>query len=627
MNDSATTWKGENDVRHLAALQKWVAKHTSGGKCQEPQGVSHATFVAVVPTMNGHHPHRHPQRVQVGNASGWTVHDVYDEKQPYASSASWLARSSSNLPLNYRDQEKHRSWIDVDPTSPFAAVLHRLNRLKSLWYTSSALSSNTGKVILNQFRYPVTLTFVQFGFVAAYCLLFMSPVIRFSTLRKPTKAILQSTFPMGCFQVGGHIFSSMAISRIPVSTVHTIKALSPLFTVAAYALVFGVSYSAKTYFSLLPLTIGVMLACSFDVSVSNATGLLCAFGSAIVFVSSNIFFKKIMPSNNSHSSGAGSHHKLDKVNLLFYSSSMAFLLMVPIWMWTDLPSLMSHTHRHVDDHHSHPALATMTHFWINGTVHFLQNVLAFVLLARTSPVTYSIASLIKRVAVICIAVVWFKQRVHVIQGFGIALTFVGLWCYHGAKSDVERGEKKVRRVENAREGMLPSTRSEVESETETSVEKDPVQVQSSGIPASTAYARPRANSTLAHYVYPAPPPSRPPIPHTSHSHSSVPRHAHHAPTYSQTHPHMNPNLSIHVTPHALPQIVVTAKTETTITSPVDSYPSPPPSVDSTPSSPEMENDLQPQMKPERWERPRRSTLTGHKRVGSIGVARPGIPVA
>ena len=76
---------------------------------------------------------------------------------------------------------------------------------------------------MTSFRYPITLTFVQFGFVAAYCLLFMSPVVRFSKLRRPNKAIIQSTLPMGVFQVGGHIFSSMAISRIPVSTVHTIK--------------------------------------------------------------------------------------------------------------------------------------------------------------------------------------------------------------------------------------------------------------------------------------------------------------------------------------------------------------------------------------------------------------------
>ena len=95
--------------------------------------------------------------------------------------------------------------------------------LCGLWYSTSALSSNTGKAILNQFRYPITLTFVQFGFVAFYCLLFMSPAIRFTRMRKPSRAILRSTFPMGLFQVGGHIFSSIAISRIPVSTVHTIK--------------------------------------------------------------------------------------------------------------------------------------------------------------------------------------------------------------------------------------------------------------------------------------------------------------------------------------------------------------------------------------------------------------------
>lgn len=95
--------------------------------------------------------------------------------------------------------------------------------LCALWYCTSALSSNTGKAILNQFRYPVTLTFVQFGFVALYCFLFMSPLVRFTRLRAPSKAIFMTTLPMGLFQVGGHMFSSMAISRIPVSTVHTIK--------------------------------------------------------------------------------------------------------------------------------------------------------------------------------------------------------------------------------------------------------------------------------------------------------------------------------------------------------------------------------------------------------------------
>ena len=119
-------------------------------------------------------------------------------------------------------------WRHSDPTrrSPLTTLKFILQC--SIWYASSAMSSNTGKSIMNHFRYPVTLTFVQFFFVASYCAIFMSPLVGFSKFRPPTRAIFNATLPMGAFQVGGHIFSSMAISRIPVSTVHTIKVRTPL---------------------------------------------------------------------------------------------------------------------------------------------------------------------------------------------------------------------------------------------------------------------------------------------------------------------------------------------------------------------------------------------------------------
>lgn len=140
---------------------------------------------------------------------------------------------------------------------------------------------------------------------------------------------------------------------------------------------------------------------------------------------------------------------------------MAFLLMVPIWAFTDLPLLMAAEPAHI----THPARGHVTHSvtyntLLNGIVHFAQNIIAFVILASVSPVTYSIASLFKRVAVICIALVWFNQHVHPLQGVGIALTFLGLWMYNNAKGDIARGETRRRGVEAAREGVLPMTRSE-----------------------------------------------------------------------------------------------------------------------------------------------------------------------
>lgn len=495
-----------------------------------------------------------------------------------------------------------------DLSAPSLATV-RFVLLCCLWYMTSALSSNTGKSIMTLFRYPVTLTFVQFGFVAAYCLLFMSPAIRFSRLRRPNKAIIHSTLPMGIFQVGGHIFSSMAISRIHVSTVHTIKvgaalhigckprsdpcfqALSPLFTVAAYALLFGVSYSAKTYVSLLPLTLGVMLACSFDMSASNAIGILCAFGSAIVFVTQNIYFKKIVPSGP----GAQSSHKLDKLNLLFYSSSTAFLLMIPIWIYYDLPVFLAADATHIaHPTHGHATPHSVTYYFIaNGTVHFAQNIIAFVILASTSPVTYSIASLIKRVAVICIAIVWFAQPVHPVQGFGIAMTFAGLYMYNNAKSDVEKGEHKMRRVEAARDLALPTTKAELASDGEVTptrgVTPEPV-LGMAEVGVTSAYGRlPHAapNPPPAH---PSMPPHAPPPPSSyGTGHYSIP------PSYSRSHPHAH--LQIKITPPSASKSIV---------SPVDSYPSPPPSLDSPPSSAVNQSSGAP------WTKQRRpSMVAGH----------------
>lgn len=226
-----------------------------------------------------------------------------------------------------------------------------------------------------------------------------------------------------------------------------------------------------------------MLACSFDVTISNFLGLICAFGSTLIFVSQNIFFKKIMPTN-SDTIGLGA--KLDKINLLYFSSSMAFTLMIPVWIYSDASRVLAH--QFVGE-------SIGFYLIINGAVHFAQNLLAFAILSSTSPVTYSIASLIKRIAVICLAIVWFKQSVHPIQAVGIALTAIGLWMYNNAKRDVERGEKRMRQVEAVRGGVLPISKTDI-------FEKVPHSPK-------PVYVNPPKSAPLhTHHVpYPSPPPS------------------------------------------------------------------------------------------------------------------------
>ena len=231
--------------------------------------------------------------------------------------------------------------------------------------------------------------------------------------------------------------------------------------------------------SLLPLTLGVMLACSFDLR-ANAVGFLCALGSTVIFVSQNIYSKKLLPKENSGAGsggslggaaalggGSGASAKLDKLNLLFYSSGMAFVLMIPIWLYSDSSSLLSlflsplpspsHSSASVAALQQAAQPSLILSFFLNGTVHFCQNLLAFSILAKTSPVTYSIASLVKRIAVICLAIIWSGQIVTKVQGCGMAMTFLGLWLYNRAKGEVEKGERKRGAVEMRKEGFLPSS--------------------------------------------------------------------------------------------------------------------------------------------------------------------------
>ena len=297
-----------------------------------------------------------------------------------------------------------------------------------LWYLSSALTSNTSKTILNTVQRPITLTFVQFGMISGWCVL-TTMVWRAGGLRRrgmrimvPSRRILSTTLPMCGFQIAGHVFGSMATSKVPVSVVHTVKALSPLFTVLAYRLVFGVRYSPSTYASLLPLTLGVMLACSLELS-ANVSGLACALGSCLVFVSQNMFTKMLVFTEDSVGGGGGlwwwstSGPKPDKINIMFYSSGMAFVLMMPMWLYETVPSVAATT----TSPSAQPILAL---YLFNGTAHFAQNVIAFTILSIASPVAYSIAGLVKRIFVIVMSIMWFGQPTTLVQALGIVMTFV-----------------------------------------------------------------------------------------------------------------------------------------------------------------------------------------------------------
>jgi solute carrier family 35 protein E1 len=205
------------------------------------------------------------------------------------------------------------------------------------------------------------------------------------------------------------------------------------------------------------------MACSADFN-ANFLGLVYAFGSAILFVTQNIVSKKLFnEAAIAESEGTTTKYsKPDKLNLLCYSSGLAFLFTLPIWVWSEGLGLLSDFLQDASlDLSNRPG--SLDHgqltleFIFNGIFHFGQNIVAFVLLSMVSPVTYSVASLIKRVFVIVFAIVWFGKSMTQIQGFGFALTFFGLYLYD-RMSDADKADRQARLRQSRQNGtLLPIT--------------------------------------------------------------------------------------------------------------------------------------------------------------------------
>ncbi|KAI5968512.1 hypothetical protein CANMA_002257 [Candida margitis] len=329
-----------------------------------------------------------------------------------------------------------------------------------IWYFFSIISSNSIKLILTKYKYPVTVTQLQFLMNAglSLVLLFISnhytneriipssilpPSKSIRQFVTPTRFILSTTVPMGCFQFIGHLTSHKATSDIPVSLVHTIKALSPLVTVLVYRFVFNKRYRLRTYLTLVPLSLGIMMTCYKSkkkpvantvgqvvapVNNSYSSGLIFAFISMLIFVSQNMFAKSRLTPNTvtpqeskSIPISKNGPKKLDNLTIIFYCSIVGFLFTCPIYITSEFFN-NTFSLAQLD-------MTILSLVIINGLGHFIQSIIAFQVLGLLSPIDYSIANILKRIFIILMSFLWEAKNFTPLQTAGLFTTLVGLYSY------------------------------------------------------------------------------------------------------------------------------------------------------------------------------------------------------
>jgi len=278
------------------------------------------------------------------------------------------------------------------------------------WYVVSSSNGVLGKTILSQFPYPMTVTMVQLLSISVWS----PPLLKCLGVRQYESSNwsyhLKMLFPLAFAKFLSSVAAHVSVWKVPVHYAHTVKASMPLFTVLLSRVFFGISHSWTVYLSLLPIVLGVAVATVTEISF-QIIGLLSALSATGGFAVITIFSKKALKDT-------GMHH----LRLLHKLGQMAGLMFLPVWLLVDAPRIPSELTSEI-------SLLLL----VDGVLHWLQNLLAFTLLKMVTPLTYAVANVTKRIAVISVSLLLLKNPVTVTNMGGMLMAVLGVFCYNRAK--------------------------------------------------------------------------------------------------------------------------------------------------------------------------------------------------
>ncbi|KAG8233484.1 hypothetical protein J437_LFUL014366 [Ladona fulva] len=294
-----------------------------------------------------------------------------------------------------------------------------------LWYVISSSNNVIGKMLLNDFPYPVTVTMVQLTSITLYS----GPFFNLWGIRRfidiSWKYYLKMIVPLALGKFLASVFSHVSIWKVPVSYAHTVKATMPLFTVVLSRIILKEKQSWKVYLSLAPIIIGVAIATLTELSF-DIIGLISALIATMGFSLQNIFSKKVLRDT-------GVHH----LRLLHILGRLALFLFLPIWMFLDLQSLIQDQELFQSNGYRVVLL-----LFLDGVLNWFQNIVAFSVLSLVTPLTYAVASASKRLFVIAASLILLQNPVTATNVIGMALAIFGVLCYNKAKYDANEAKKK-----------------------------------------------------------------------------------------------------------------------------------------------------------------------------------------
>lgn len=268
---------------------------------------------------------------------------------------------------------------------------------------------------LNVFPYPWLMCTVQLG-----CGVVMMLALWATGIVKAPKVdlkFIKALLPVAAFHLVNHVGVCFALSKSAVGFTHVLKAAEPFYSVTISALL-GTFYSPLVYASLVPIVAGISLAVVTELNFSMQA-FIATNAANVSTVLRTIISKRMLKD-----------YDIKGINLYAWISIVALAQLVPL-------AVMIEGHKWQAGWQAGVAavgVPQLLHLVLaSGVLYHLYNQLSYQTLDSVSPVSFSIANALKRVAIIGSAVLFFGTPMTPLNAFGSALAILGTYLYSRAK--------------------------------------------------------------------------------------------------------------------------------------------------------------------------------------------------
>ena len=323
----------------------------------------------------------------------------------------------------------------------------RLVGLLLVWYGTSAVTSITTKEILRSFPFPITLAVLQqlvaaAGGVVAYRASIASTCARGKICEDSSdssaRARAVTVLPVAAVMVGSLVTYRWSLMSVSVKFVHTVKTLGPVFTILFSRVMLKERLSASRSASVVPVMVGVAIT-SITEAEFALVGFLAALTSTVCQALQAVLTKTLLEEGvvrrAQYSPRARSAQfvrnscailrrrrthasQVRKAELFYVAAVFAFVLLLPLFFFLDAWRLTP-----LDRRTAGVLLLNCACSWLN------QYTGLSVLDAMSSPLSHSLANVMKRAAVITVAMLLAQKPVTLLHLFGVGLSVFGAFVY------------------------------------------------------------------------------------------------------------------------------------------------------------------------------------------------------